>query len=119
MGVLGAVSAVAAVPFDQVQPFLTKERCKRLFGLDQANPGGVSVDADPASATVGLQGQFWYRGEYTFAPLGDGTEITYRIVNVSGSPDAVIRLWQRKVLTNQQRDVDAFASDLPRRVTFR
>ncbi|WP_432891389.1 hypothetical protein ACQPYH_14675 [Kribbella sp. CA-245084] len=116
MTVLGTAKAVASVPFDQVQPFLTEARCKHLLGLDRANPAGVSVDADPAAGTVGMQGQYWYRGEYTFGPHPDGTEITYRIVNVSGSPDAVIRLWQRKVLNNQQRDLDAFAADLPSRL---
>lgn len=116
MGVLRTAKAVAAVPFDQVEPFLTAERCKVLLGLDQAGRAGVSVDADPDAATVGLQGQFWYRGEYAFAPHRDGTEITYRIVNVSGSPDAVIGLWQRKVLNRQQRDLDAFAAALPGRL---
>lgn len=114
MGVLGTVKAVAAVPFDQVRPFLTEERCKVLLGLEHANPAGVSVDVD--GTTVGLQGQFWYRGEYTFAPYHGGTEVTYRITNVSGRPDAIIRLWQRKALKEQQRDVDAYAAALPGRV---
>ncbi|MFD7158040.1 hypothetical protein ACFV9C_25805 [Kribbella sp. NPDC059898] len=65
MGVLGTVKAVAAVPFEQVEPFLTEERCRVLLG----DPGGVSVDVD--GATVGMQGQFWYRGEYTFTPYGE------------------------------------------------
>jgi hypothetical protein len=110
MGVLGTAKAVAAVPFDQVRPFLTEERCKVLLG----SPAGVSVDLD--GDTVGLQGQFWYRGEYTFAPSGDRTEVTYRISNVSGQPDAIIRLWQRKMLSRRQRDVDAYAAALPGRV---
>ncbi|WP_427895254.1 hypothetical protein ACQHIV_16555 [Kribbella sp. GL6] len=110
MGVLGTVKAVAAVPFEQVEPFLTEERCRALLG----DLSGVSVDVD--GTTVGMQGQFWYRGEYTFTPYGEGTEVTYRIRNVSGQADAVIRLWQRKVLKDQQRAVEAYAAELPGRV---
>jgi hypothetical protein len=87
-----------------------------LLGVDQGNPAGVTVDADPAAATIGLQGQFWYRGEYTFAPHADGTEVTYRIKNVSGWPDAVIGLWQRKAVKGRQWDVEVYAAALPGRV---
>lgn len=111
MGVLGTARAVADVPFEQVRPFLTAERCRVLLGREVA---GVSVDVD--GDTVGMQGQFWYRGEYTFAPYGEGTEVTYRIHNVSGRPDGIIRIWQRKALKDQQRAVEAFAAELPRRV---
>ncbi|MGZ0147056.1 hypothetical protein ACXJJ3_08285 [Kribbella sp. WER1] len=110
MGLLGTARAVADVPFERVRPFLTEERCKILLG----SPPGVSMDLD--GATVGMQGQFWYRGEYTFAAYGEGTEVTYRISNVSGRPDGIIRVWQRKALKNQQRDVDAYAAALPGRV---
>lgn len=103
--------AIATVPFEQVRPFLTEERCRVLLRLDEANPAGVTVDVD--GATVGMQGQFWYRGEYSFEPAGYGTAITYRITNVSTSPDAVIRLWQRKVLNQLQSTVDQYAVDLP------
>ncbi|HZX05317.1 hypothetical protein [Kribbella sp.] len=111
MGLLGTATAVADVPFEQLRPFLTEERCRALLG----DPADVSVDVD--GATVGMQGQFWYRGEYTFTPYGEnGTEVTYRIRNVSGRPDAVIRLWQRKMLKDQQRAVEAYAAELPGRV---
>ncbi|MGW7682753.1 hypothetical protein ACWGID_18585 [Kribbella sp. NPDC054772] len=117
MGLLGTAKAVAAVPFEQVEPLLTEDRCKVLLGLDGGNPAGVSVDADPAAATIGLQGQFWYRGEYTFAPHAGGTEVTYRLENVSSWPDPVIALWQRKTVKAVQRAADSYAAALPGRVT--
>jgi hypothetical protein len=114
--VLGRVTAVSPVPFDRVRPLITAKQAQVLLGLDQAAATTVSVDVDPTTDTLGLQGQFWYRGEYTFAPHPGGTEITYRIKNVSGRPDAIIRLWQRALLRRQQHDLDAFAAALPSRV---
>jgi hypothetical protein len=116
MGVLGTVTAVAEVSFARVVPFLTPERCAIVLGVDQANPAGVAVEADPGNHTVGMHGQYWYRGDYSFAEHPGGTLVTYRITNISGQPDALIKLWQRKVLRRQQRDVDAFAAALPERI---
>jgi hypothetical protein len=35
--------------------------------------------------------------------------------NVSGQPDAFVRLWQRRLLGSQQADTDRFAAELPPR----
>jgi hypothetical protein len=104
------------VPFDRIRALMTAERAHVLLGLDQAAATTVSVDVDPTTDTLGLQGRFWYRGEYTFSPHPRGTEIAYRIKNVSGQPDALIRLWQRTLLRRQQHDLDALAAALPSRV---
>ncbi len=107
---------MADVSFARVAPFLTAERAAVVLGVDRANPAGVVVEADPGNCSVGMHGQYWYRGDYSFAEHPDGTLITYRITNISGQPDALIRLWQRKVLRRQQRDVEAFAAVLPERI---
>ena len=116
MGVLGVATAVADVPFDEVRPFVTAEQCARILGLDGSPAAGVRADADPATCTLGMHGQFWYRGDYTFAPHLDGTAITYRITNISGYPDGIIALWQRAVLKRQQQDLETFAAALPGRL---
>lgn len=115
--ILGSATAVAPVPFDRVRPMLTQESGPLLLSLDPATAASVSMNVDPDTGTVSLQGQFWYRGEYTFAPHPRGTEITYRIKNVSGAPGPVIKLWQRPLLKRQQHDLDTFASALPSRVS--
>ena len=115
MGLLGSTTAVADVAFERVRQVLTEEHAAILLGLN-ALPPGVLVTADARRSTLAMQGQFWYRGEYAFAPDGRGTLITYRVINVSGQPDAMIRIWQRASLRRQQRDTDAFAADLPNRV---
>ena len=113
---LGTATAVAAVPFERVEPLLTEAGSRLLLGLDQSNPAAVAVDVDPAAATISMQGQFWYRGEFAFAPHSGGTEVTYRIKNVSGWPDVVIKFWQRKLLDRQRRELDAFVGALPVRL---
>jgi hypothetical protein len=100
----------------QVQRMLTEDRCLRLLGLDQISRAGLTVSADGPTGTVVVQGEFWYRGEYTFASHPEGVEITYRIKNVSGMPDRLVRLWQRSVLRRQQQDLDRLAASLPSRV---
>ena len=116
--VLATATAVSAVPMSQVQPMLTQERCRRLLGLQQSSrAGGLTISPDvEANGTVCVQGEFWYRGEYTFAPHAQGVEITYRIKNVSGMPDRLIRLWQRSALRRQQQNLDRLAASLPSRI---
>jgi hypothetical protein len=116
MGVLGVATAVADVPFDQVRRLLTADRCARILGVDGSTAAVVSVDADPATRTLRMHGQFWYRGDYTFDPHPAGTAITYRITNISGYPDRIIGLWQRAVLKRQQQDVQTFAAALTGRL---
>ena len=114
--VLGSVTAVVPVPFDRIRPLMTAQTAPVLLGLDRGAATTVSVDVDPTTDTLGLQGQFWYRGEYTFTAHPRGTEIAYRIKNVSGQPDVIIRLWQRRILRRQQHDLDALAAALPARL---
>lgn len=113
--VLGEATAVAAVPFSRLGPLLTEDGAAVLLGL-QGRQAGITVGADPSRSMVWLHGTYWYQGEYTFAPHPDGTEVTYRIRNVSGHPDLAIRLWQRRMLKAQQRQVDEYAAALPARI---
>jgi hypothetical protein len=76
----------------------------------------LSLERTPAQALVWLHGAYWYQGEYELAPHRDGTQVTYRIRNVSGHPDLFIRLWQRRLLRSQQADADRFAAELPERL---
>ena len=114
--VLGRATAVSPVPFDRIRALISAKRAHVLLGLDQAAATTVSVDVDLTTDTLGVQGQFWYRGEYTFTPHPRGTEIAYRIKNVSGQPDTIIRLWQRRLLRRQQHDLDSLAAALPARL---
>lgn len=113
--VLGEATAVAAVSYDRVRPLLTEEDAAVVLGLD-GHPQGVTVGADPGRSMLWLHGEYWYQGEYVFAPHHDGTEVTYRIRNISGHPDLAIRFWQRRMLKAQQRHLDEYAAALPARV---
>jgi hypothetical protein len=113
--VLGERTAVAGIAFGKVQPLITDGGASTLLGLD-GRTAGVTVGADPDRAQVWVHGSYWYQGEYAYAPHPDGTRVTYRIRNISGHPDFLIRLWQRRTLRTQQRDVDAYAATLAGRI---
>ncbi|MFC4585321.1 SRPBCC family protein [Sphaerisporangium corydalis] len=51
-----------------------------------AHSGGqhlLYIDVDRARRTIGVQGHWWYRGEYSFDPDNAGTRVTYRVLNVA------------------------------------
>jgi hypothetical protein len=113
--VLATASAVAAVPFERIQPLLTAEGARTLLGVEHSAVG-VTVGAEPDDSLVWMHGEYWYQGEYLFAPCPGGTMVTYRIRNISGTPDFGIRLWQRRMLKAQQADLERYAVALPRRL---
>ncbi len=113
--VLGTAVSVARVPYDRVRPFLTDDGAARVLGLAPV-PAELVIGATASPALVWLHGAYWYQGEYEFAPHCDGTQVTYRIRNISGHPDLLIRLWQRRLLSSQQADTDRFAAELPARL---
>jgi hypothetical protein len=113
--VLGKAGAVAAVPFERVQTLLTAEGAPILLDVEH-RAAGLTVGAEPSDSLVWMHGGFWYQGEYLFAPSPAGTMVTYRIRNISGLPDAAIRLWQRRMLKAQQADLERYAVALPRRL---
>jgi hypothetical protein len=41
------------------------------------------LKVDQAEGRVGVQGGWWYRGEYQLAPQGSGTRVTLRAYNVA------------------------------------
>jgi hypothetical protein len=109
--VLGTARAVAAVPFERIQPLLTTEGARTLLGVEHSAVG--TVGAEPDDSLVWMHGEYWYQGEYLFAPCPDGTTVTYRIRNISGTPDSVIRFWQRRMLKAQQGDLERYVVALP------
>lgn len=54
------------------------------FGHLQGGDTGQSL-VDEASRTVIVQGNWWYRGEYSARAEGTGTVLEYEIVNVAPS----------------------------------
>jgi len=112
---LGTAVAVAHVPFERVQPLLTSDGAPTLLNL-AGRTAGVTIGAEPTHALVWLHGGYWYQGEYLFAAHPQGTEVTYRIRNISGHPDVAIKLWQRRTLRNQQHHLDQYVTDLERRL---
>lgn len=114
-GLLGTVTATAWVPHGHVLAHLNGSDARRLLGIGSDPSLRVGAAADPSM--VWMRGGFWYQGEYLFAPLGEAqTLVTYRVRNISGFPDWLIRLWQRGHLKSQQRSVDRFAAELPGRL---
>jgi hypothetical protein len=113
--VLATAVAVADVPFDDILSLLTVEGARTL--LEVADDAvGVTIGVEADESLVWMHGEFWYQGEYVFSPRPDGTLVTYRIRNVSGTPDLVIRIWQRRMLRAQQTDLERYAAALPRRL---
>lgn len=112
---LGVATAVADVPFASVRPLITPDRAHLLLGVAHGTPD-LTIGAEPDRSLVWMHGQYWYQGEYEFAPDRAGTRVTYRIRNISGHPDAMIKMWQRRTLKAQDRAVAEFAAQLPRRV---
>jgi hypothetical protein len=113
--VLGECTAVADIAFAKIEPLITDEGVSILLGLD-GRAAGLACGADPSQALIWVHGSYWYQGEYAYAPHPDGTRVTYRIRNISGHPDFLIRLWQRRLLRTQQRDLDTYAAALPARI---
>ena len=66
--------------------------------------------------TFRVEGEWWYRGEYTFVPQGDDTLLTYRVFNLTRVPNLVIKLWQFPSLRRRQRSTDALAELLTARL---
>ncbi|WP_125612259.1 hypothetical protein [Specibacter cremeus] len=113
--VIGTANAVAAVPFERIRPLINVDGARVLLGLDY-QPPGLTVGAEPARSLVWMHGAYWYQGEYIFKSHPQGTAVTYRIRNISGHPDLVIRVWQRRVLKAQQQNLDVYLLDLPNRL---
>jgi hypothetical protein len=113
---LATAAALASVPYAHVQARLNTSSARRVLGV--GSEPSLSVGAARDLSTLWMRGGFWYQGEYIFAPMGEAqTLVTYRIRNISGFPDRLIRTWQRAHLKSQQRVVDRFATELPGRIT--
>lgn len=114
---LATATALAAVPYDHVKQHINTSDARRLLGV--GSEPSLIVGAAPDRSMVWMHGGFWYQGEYVLEPAGaTETAVTYRIRNISGLPDRLIRVWQRAHLTSRQDVVDRFAAQLPSRVEF-
>jgi hypothetical protein len=132
--VLASARAVSAVPYDAVRRVLAagpEAATRVLLGLDPASLGSTAVTTDEDAGLVAMEGEFWYRGEYHFAPdpAGSGgpgrpggpggpgvTVVRHDVVNVSGRSDRLVGLWQRRFLRGVEEDLAGFALALPHRV---
>jgi hypothetical protein len=95
---------------------MTAERAHVLLASTRPPRRPFRWTSTPPPTPLGLQGQFLVPAVSTrSAPTPGNREIAYRIKNVSGQPDALIRLWQRPLLKRQQHDLDALAAALPSR----
>lgn len=112
---LGTVTAVAYVPFERVRALLTPDGALTLLAVTDRSPD-LTIGVEPNDGLVWMHGGYWYQGEYLFAAHPDGTEVTYRVRNVSGQPDFAIRLWQRRTLRDQQRQLDQYVAALAQRL---
>ncbi len=48
-----------------------------------AQPGGGRVEVDPRRHRLAVQGEWWYRGEYTVEPHPRGSLVVYRVYNIA------------------------------------
>jgi hypothetical protein len=48
-----------------------------------AQPGGGRVEVDPRQHRIAVQGEWWYRGEYTVEPHPRGSLVVYRVYNIA------------------------------------
>lgn len=85
----------------------------RLPGV-HSDDSSVTVEVDRGRRMLTVQGQWWYRGEYTLDSDPAGTRLTYTIFNLTGVPNGVIKLWQLQMLRRQQPDLDAAAAAVER-----
>ena len=53
------------------------------FVAASAQPGGGRVEVDPHRHRIAVQGEWWYRGEYTVEPHPRGSLVVYRVYNIA------------------------------------
>jgi len=75
--------------------------------------GDAHYLADPASRRIVVQGDYWYRGEYTVEPDGDRAAIVrHSIVNVAPGWHVLGALTGRKVVREAPRDFAALLAEV-------
>ena len=111
------------VPFGRVRELVLAARPNEFNGAAQVLLGlngaatPLKLSTDPARLMIAVQGQFWYRGEYSYVEHPDGTLLRYEIHNVSSFPDPVIKLWQRATLREIQPAANKLAQNLTARLS--
>ena len=111
------------MPFGRVRELVLAVRPGEFGGAAQVLLGingsatPLKLTTDPDRLMIAVQGQFWYRGEYSYAEHPDGTLLRYEIHNASAFPDPVIKLWQRALLRTVQADANKAAADLTTRLS--
>jgi len=61
---------------------------------------------------LAFQGEWWYRGEYTLDPRGQGTQVTYRVYNVATRARWAVPLINRLFIGFSQTTRKGFAEIL-------
>ncbi|WP_157683316.1 hypothetical protein [Microlunatus soli] len=116
---LGTAETIADVPFDRVRALLTSAGAPTLLGVS-GRTTGLTIGVEPEQSMLWVHGGYWYQGEDLFIAQGphdsDRTQVVYRIRNISGQPDLLIRLWQRSILKGQQHQLEQYAAELAQRL---
>jgi hypothetical protein len=71
------------------------------------------VDVNRTTNTIGMQGHWWYRGEYSLVAEPPGCRVTYRVFNVAPRGRWAVPLANRLFIGYQatvQKSVDDFAA---------
>ena len=74
----------------------------------------VTVDVDPGGRRVGVQGRWWYRGEWEVGPARFGSELTHRVLDVAPQGRWAVRFVARTPLRTAPTDFGALLDALGR-----
>lgn len=85
------------------------------FDVHSGQQHVLYVDVDRDKRTVGVQGHWWYRGEYTFDPDPAGTRMTVRVLNVAPGPALPVKLANKFFVGYEEKNRQA-ARDGARRI---
>ncbi|GAA3143904.1 hypothetical protein [Nonomuraea roseoviolacea] len=112
------VSGVVEAPVERVREALRKTLLPELmpdgdrFTVEDF-PGHRST-VEITDRMIALQGGWWYRGEWTLAPVAEGTRLTHRVYNVATSLRWGVPLANRFFLGYDRTTRDSFAAGLTR-----
>jgi hypothetical protein len=94
---------------------LTVSGGPRRFDVHAGAQHLVYLDVDRPRRTVGVEGHWWYRGEYTFDPDQAATRLTHRVLNVAKRGRWAVPLANR-LFIGYHESVRQAANDVARRI---
>lgn len=98
---------------DEAKPGWTVSGGPGKFDVYASGTHLLYVDVDRRTNTIGMQGHWWYRGEYSLTAEPPGTRVTYRVFNVAPRGRWAVPLANRLFIgypAVMQQAVDAFAA---------